>query len=73
MRGDVNTYPEHGQWNNRVEGETEPSSSHPTREEAASRGRQMAMVRKVEHIVREPDGTIAERTSYGHDPRNVAS
>jgi hypothetical protein len=39
--------------------------------EAKAAGRQLAMIRKVEHMVRNMDGTIAERNSYGINPRNI--
>jgi hypothetical protein len=31
----------------------------------------MAQERKVEHIIKKRDGTIGERNTYDHDPRNV--
>lgn len=34
-------------------------------------GRAAAVEDKVEHIIKNMDGTIAERNSYGNDPRNV--
>jgi hypothetical protein len=32
---------------------------------------EMARDRKVEHLIHRVDGTIGERNSYGHDPRNI--
>jgi hypothetical protein len=73
MQGDVETYEGEGQWHNRVRGDLEASSSHPTKEEAVARRQQMAMVRKAEHIIRSQDGTVARRSDYSHDPRDVAT
>jgi hypothetical protein len=70
-KGDIETYHQDGQWKNRVEGSSRASSVHPTKAAAVTAGRQMAMSRKVEHIIRKMDGTIGERNSYGNDPRNI--
>jgi uncharacterized protein DUF2188 len=70
-RGDVETFWEDGQWHNKVEGEEGNESSHETKAEATEAGRDMALGRKVEHIVKNQDGTISERSSHGNDPRNV--
>jgi len=71
VKGDVETYHENGQWKNKIEGNTTASSTHTTKEEAVARGREMAIERKVEHIIRKMDGTIGDRNTYGHDPRNI--
>ncbi|UGQ56200.1 DUF2188 domain-containing protein [Rhodococcus pyridinivorans] len=34
-------------------------------------GRDEARRRKVEHLVHNLDGTIGERNTYGHDPRDI--
>jgi hypothetical protein len=31
----------------------------------------MAKDRNVEHFIRNKDGQIGERNTYGHDPRNI--
>ena len=71
MRGDIETYHEAGQWKNKVEGNSQASSVHDTKAEAVKQGRMMAMHAKVEHIIRNMDGTISERNSYGNDPRDI--
>jgi hypothetical protein len=43
----------------------------PTKEEAASIGREEAKRLGVEHIIKNMDGTIAQRNSCGHDPRDI--
>lgn len=69
--GDVETYYEDGQWRNKIEGTERALSVHETKAAAVGAGRQVAMFRKVEHIIRNMDGKIDERNSYGHDPRNI--
>lgn len=70
-RGDIETYYEGGQWKNRVEGNERALSVHGTRAAAVGAGQQVAMLRRVEHIVRNMDGRIDDRNSYGSDHRNV--
>lgn len=47
------------------------SGSASTKEPGVKTGREMAMRDKVEHIIRNLDGKIAEGKSDGHDPRNI--
>lgn len=70
-RGDVETIYEGGSWHNRVEGTPEVLDTYPTKTEAQAAGREEARSRKVEHIIRNLDGQIGERNTYGHDPRNI--
>ena len=70
--GDVETFPQDGAWFNRVTGESMNSGgSHRTKAAAVEAGRDLARARKVEHIIKGEDGRIAERNSYGNDPRDV--
>jgi hypothetical protein len=69
--GDVETYHEDSHWKNKIEGQDGDVGTYEDREVAVSEGRNLAKVRKVEHIIRRVDGTIGERNSYGHDPRHV--
>ncbi|WP_210651749.1 DUF2188 domain-containing protein [Nocardioides sp. SYSU D00065] len=69
--GDIETYYEDGQWKNKVEGSSRAANVHETKAEAQAKGRQMAQERRVEHVIKKQDGTIGERNSYGHDPRNI--
>ena len=69
--GDVETYHEGGHWKNRIEGQEGEVGTYRDRDDAISEGRNLARVRQVEHIIRRVDGTIGERNSYGHDPRDV--
>ena len=69
--GDIETYHADGRWKNRVEALDDLPGSYDTKDEAVQVGRDEARERRVEHIVRNLDGTIAERSSYGHDPRDI--
>lgn len=68
MAGNIETYYEDGQWKNRRQGNERASSVHDTKAEAQPKGRDMAKDRGVEHIIKNMDGTIGERNSYGNDP-----
>ncbi|UJW28489.1 DUF2188 domain-containing protein [Saccharothrix sp. AJ9571] len=67
----VTTVAENGEWKNKVEGDSRTFSTHAAKQEATARGREAARERKVEHFIRTMDGKIAERNTYGHDPRNI--
>ncbi len=70
--GDVETYHSaEGKWRNRIEAFENLPGEHDRKEDAVREGRDEAKERKVEHIIRNLDGTIGERNSYGHDPRNI--
>jgi Uncharacterized protein conserved in bacteria (DUF2188) len=70
-KGDVETYHEDGKWANRIEGESSSMSTHDTKEAAVAAGRSLAEDRRAEHIIKNLDGTISEKNSHGHDPRNI--
>jgi hypothetical protein len=69
--GDVETYHADGTWHNRVQGTGQQLGERATKDEAVAIGRREAQSRKVEHIIKNLDGSIAERNSYGNDPRNT--
>ncbi len=70
--GDVETFHQDGAWHNRVTGAaSNEGGAHRTKEEAIDAGRDLARSRKVEHIIKNESGQIAERNSYGNDPRDV--
>jgi hypothetical protein len=72
VKGDIETYHENGKWRNKVEGNSAPEEgTFDTKEPAVEAGRTLARERKVEHFIRNLDGKIGERNSYGHDPRNI--
>ena len=68
-KGDVETYHQGGTWKNKVEGDDSAESTHDTKDEAIQPGTGHGSLSKVEHIIKNMDGTIAERNSYCSDPR----
>lgn len=72
VQGDVETYYEDDQWKNKREGsERAFSAGYSTKEDAVAAGRDATRGDAVEHIIRNQDGVISEKNSYGNDPRNV--
>ncbi len=69
--GDVETYHSDGRWRNRIEALGELPGEYDTKAEAVGVGRDEARERKVEHLIHNLDGTIHERNTYGHDPRDI--
>jgi hypothetical protein len=67
-KGDVHTLPHKGGWANRIEGSRHVANTAVKEAEAQAKGSEMAIGRKVEHLIRNKDGTIGQR-SYGSDPR----
>lgn len=67
-KANVHTVPHEDGWANRREGATRVSKVFKTKAEAQSAGRKTAMREKVEHLVANRDGQVAERNSYGGDP-----
>lgn len=71
-QGDIETYYENGAWKNRREGAGRAfAAGYGTKDEAVAAGRDAAGTDGVEHIIRNLDGQIGEKNSYGNDPRNV--
>ncbi|MCW2835291.1 MAG: hypothetical protein JWN68_3244 [Nocardioides sp.] len=69
--GDIETYHADRKWRNRVEAIEDLQGEYDRKDEAVRIGRDEARETKVEHIIRNLDGTIRERNTYGHDPRNI--
>lgn len=69
--GDIETFHSDGSWRNRVEGGQTFPDTHDKKDDAVEAGRDLARDAKVEHIIRNLDGTIGERNSYGNDPRDI--
>lgn len=67
-KGDISTYNEGGVWKSKVEGSSRAAHAGGTKADQAAIGRQMAKARGVEHTIRNQDGTIGEKNSYGNDP-----
>jgi len=63
----IETYYENGLWKNRREGAERASGRFDTKAKAEAAGKQQAQRNHVEHIIKNKDGTIGERNSYGND------
>lgn len=71
-QGDIETYQEGGSWKNKREGSSRAfGAGYATKEEAVAAGRDAAKADRVEHVIKNADGQIAGKNSYGSDPRNV--
>lgn len=70
-KGDISTYNEDGVWKSKVEGSSRAAHTGGTKAEQQAVGREMAKDRGVEHTIRNLDGRISEKNSYGNDPRNI--
>ena len=62
--GDVETYYDDGVWKNRVQGNSRASNVGETKADVQARGREMAIERGVEHVIKKRDGTIGEKNTY---------
>jgi hypothetical protein len=71
-KGDIGTYNEGGVWKNRAQGGARASNAAAAKAEAQAVGRQMAIDRGVEHVVKKLDGTIGERNTYPRSRRRVS-
>lgn len=69
--GDIETYFEGTEWHSRVTGEDMPFHTADTKERAEAAGRAEAMELKVEHVIKNRDGSIAERSTHGRGPRDI--
>lgn len=67
-KGDISTYIEDGVWKSKVEGSSRAAHAGGTKAQQQAVGRDMAKARHVERTIRNVDGTISEKNSYGHDP-----
>jgi hypothetical protein len=57
-----------GGWGNKVQGNDRFSNRAPIKAESQKVGREMAKQRQTEHIIKNQDGKIGSRNSYGGDP-----
>lgn len=60
-----------GGWLVKEEGNKEPLASTKTKKEADKIGRPIARERKVELVIHNKDGKIADSDSFGNDPKKV--
>jgi hypothetical protein len=71
-KGDIETYFEDDVWKNKIEGSLIEHSVYERKVTAVLVGSDMARSRKVEHIIKNKDGTISERNSYRDGSRNAS-
>lgn len=64
MSDEVETYYENGAWRNWARGE-DIGRPHESRSEAVAEGREAAIERRVEHVLRDEHATVVDRRSYG--------
>lgn len=67
-QGDISTYNDGGTWKSKVEGSSRAAHVGGTKADQQAIGRKMAKDRGVEHTVRNLNGQIGQKNSYGNDP-----
>ena len=70
-KGDVEVQPQGERWAVKVEGEDSPRSTHDRKADAVDSGRSLAKSLAVEFVAKHQEGRIAEKDSYGNDPRDI--
>jgi hypothetical protein len=65
--GAIETFFQAGRWRNRIVTVHVLPTQYRTREEAAAAGRRLAWTAKVDHVVRDIDGTVIQRKPYDRD------
>ena len=71
--GDVEVFYNNGdgKWRIQVEGHEILDGDYDTKAEAADVARDEARDRGVELVIKNQDGTVAEKDSHGNDPRDI--
>lgn len=64
----VETYYEDGQWKTKVQGSSRAAHAGGNKTDQEAIGRQMAQARQTEHTIKNMDGRIGKKNSYGNDP-----
>ncbi len=60
-----------GRWAVQTDGTQRADSLHDKKSGATTRGRELAQNKETELVIKDEKGRIAEKHSYGNDPRNV--
>jgi hypothetical protein len=58
-----------GTWAVQTDGTQRADSLHHRKSDALARGRELAQNKKTELVVKNENGRIAQKNSYGNDPR----
>jgi hypothetical protein len=69
--GDIEVFHADEAWRIRTEAGGTTPSTYRTKDEAVTAARDLAQQYGVELIIRNQDGTIGQRDSHGHDPRDI--
>jgi Uncharacterized protein conserved in bacteria (DUF2188) len=70
-RRDIHILPNGDGWAVKRENQDRPLSTHRTQAEATEAGRSVAQDDEGELLVHGQDGQIRDRSTYGHDPRDI--
>src|SRR5690348_1363315 len=70
-RRDIHVVPNGDGWAVKREDEDRPLSTHSTQAEAVEAGRSLARNEQAELLVHSQSGQIRDRSTYGHDPREI--
>jgi len=57
-----------GRWAVQTNGTSRADSLHDRKSDAMKRGRELAQNKRTELVIKNEDGKIAQRDSYGNDP-----
>jgi hypothetical protein len=57
-----------GRWAVQTSGTQRADSLHERKSDATRRGRELAMNKRTELVIKNEDGRIAQRDSFGNDP-----
>lgn len=68
LHAEIETYCDHGTWFNRRHDCTKPFASGESREQLIAIGVEVARWNSLRHVIRDPDGTIAEINTYDSGP-----
>jgi hypothetical protein len=64
----VHVVPNGNKWAVKLEGSTQPISTHLTQETASEAGRVVAKQNQSELVIHRPNGQIRDKDSFGNDP-----
>jgi|688.fasta_scaffold51129_6 hypothetical protein len=68
-RKTIHTTPHpNGGWQNKIGGNQKASNISPTKKEALSKGKEIAINKKLEHVIHNLNGVVSNSNSYGNDP-----
>ena len=60
-----------GRWAVQTDSTQRADSLHDRKSDAVKRGRELARNKETELVIKNEDGRIASKNSYGNDPRNI--